>query len=193
MILTSHIKDGIELAREYGLREDVIQFTSQHHGTSMIRYFYFKALKEGKTSEQHMNDFRYDTELPTSKETALVMLADSVQAASTSLDDPAELEAMIHNVIRIPLEDGQLDESPLTLRDLELIEKSFFKTLRAMRHDRSGSFPKDEKIAQSSEHSQRSQQNPPQSTRENSHSHESGEAEPSELSSSERNNPRSLI
>jgi len=144
MILTSHIKDGVDLAREYGLREDIIQFITQHHGTAMIRFFYFKALKEGKITEDNIDDFRYDTDLPTSKETALVMLADSVQAASTSLENASELQEMIHNVMRIPLDDGQLSDSPLTLRDLELIEKSFFKTLRAMRHDRSGSFPKEQ-------------------------------------------------
>ena len=146
MILTSHIKEGIELAREYGLREDIVQFIAQHHGTSMIRYFYYKALKEGKTSEEFMNDFRYDTELPNTKETALVMLADSVQAASASLDDPSELEELIHKVMRTPLEDDQLIKSPLTLRDLEEIEASFFSTLRAMRHDRSGSFPKEQEV-----------------------------------------------
>ena len=146
MILTSHIKEGIELAREYGLREDIVQFIGQHHGTSMIRYFYYKALKEGKTSEEYMSDFRYDTELPNSKETALVMLADSVQAASASLDDPANLEEMIHKVMRTPLEDNQLIKSPLTLKDLQNIEASFFSTLRAMRHDRSGSFPKEQEV-----------------------------------------------
>jgi hypothetical protein len=141
MILTSHIKEGIELAHEYGLREDITQFISQHHGTSVIRFFYQKALKEGKATEQSMSDYRYDAELPKTKETAIVMLADVVEAASHSVPDPAQLKETVRRAIRTPLEDDQLIESPLTLRDLEQIERAFFATLRAMRHDRSGSYP----------------------------------------------------
>jgi len=141
MILMSHIKDGVELAREYGLREDVIRFIRQHHGTSVIRYFYLKALREGKASEESMDDYRYNAELPQTKETAVVMLADGVEAATHGLDDPAQLEETVREVIRSRVEDGQLRESPLTLRDLERIQEAFCETLRAMRHTRAGTFP----------------------------------------------------
>jgi len=142
MILTSHIKDGIELAREYGLREDIIQFIRQHHGTSVIQYFYLKALREGKASPHSMDDYRYDADPPQSRETAIVMLADGVEAASHDLEDPSQLEEVIEETIARPLKDGQLKDSPLTLRDLERIKRAFFETLRAMRHERSGSYPK---------------------------------------------------
>jgi len=151
MIITSHIKDGIELAREYGLREDVIQFIRQHHGTSVIRYFYLKALREGKADERSIDDYRYDSELPTTKETAIVMLADGVEAATHNVEDPAQFEEAVSEVIRSPLEDGQLRESPLTLRDLEQIKHAFVRTLRAMRHVRASSYPKAEEIKQAQE------------------------------------------
>lgn len=138
MILTSHVKEGIELAQEYGLRSDIVQFIRQHHGTSVIRYFYHKALREGKASADSMDDYRYATEHPQTKETAIVMLADGVEAASRSAADPSQLEEVIDEAIRIPFEDEQLKDSPLTLRDLERIKKSFFQTLRAMRHERTG-------------------------------------------------------
>jgi hypothetical protein len=140
MILTSHIKEGVELAREYGLREDVIQFIRQHHGTAVIRFFYLKALREGKAGA--MDDYRYAAELPQTKETAVVMLADGVEAATHSLEDSSRLKEVIAGAIRTPLEDGQLVESPLTLRDLEKIQQAFFETLRAMRHERTQAYPK---------------------------------------------------
>jgi len=140
MILTSHIKEGVELAREYGLREDVIQFIRQHHGTAVIRFFYLKALREGKAGE--MDDYRYAAELPKTKETAIVMLADGVEAATHSLEDTSRLKEVIAGAVRTPLDDGQLRESPLTLRDLEKIQQAFFETLRAMRHERTRAYPK---------------------------------------------------
>ena len=141
MILMSHIKDGVELAREYGLREDVIQFIRQHHGTTVIRYFYLKALREGKASAESMDDYRYNAELPQTKETAIVMLADGVEAATHGLDDLTQIDEVVREVVRSRVEDGQLRESPLTLRDLERIQEAFCETLRAMRHTRAGSFP----------------------------------------------------
>jgi len=146
MILTSHIKDGVELAKEYGLREDIIQFIRQHHGTSVIQYFYFKALQSGKASPHSMDDYRYDADHPQTQEAAIVMLADGVEAASRSLEDASQLEEVIEETIAKPLADGQLRASPLTLRDLEQIKRAFFETIRAMRHERSGSYPKDSEL-----------------------------------------------
>lgn len=140
-ILTAHIREGIELGRRYGLKEDVLRFIPQHHGTSVIRYFYVKALREGQ-EECSIDDFRYDAELPKTKETAIVMLADGVEASSRSVENGARLEELVEQVIRDKIEDGQLREAPLTLAELEKIKKAFVATLHAMKHGRPISFPK---------------------------------------------------
>ncbi len=140
-IITAHIREGIELGRRYGLKEDVLQFIPQHHGTSVIRYFYVKALREGQ-EECSIDDFRYDAELPKTKETAIVMLADGVEAASRSIENGARLEELVEQVIREKIEDGQLAEAPLTLAELEKIKRAFVATLHAMKHGRPISFPK---------------------------------------------------
>lgn len=139
-ILTAHIRDGLELGRRYGLKEDVLQFIPQHHGTSVIRYFYVKALREGQ-SPCSMDDFRYDAELPQTKEAAIVMLADGIEAASRALEDGARLEALVEETVREKLEDGQLSQAPLTLSDLEKIKAAFVATLHAMKHGRPVGFP----------------------------------------------------
>jgi len=137
VIITSHIKEGIELAKEYGLKEDMLQFIPQHHGRSVIRYFYLKALREsGKENTINMNDYRYEAELPKTKEAAILMLADSVEAASRTLEDSSHLEDFVEEMIREKLFDGQLNESPLTMADLAKIKGAFCETLRAMRHAR---------------------------------------------------------
>jgi hypothetical protein len=146
VILVSHIKEGIALAREYGLREDIIQFIRQHHGTSLIRYFYLKALREGKASSPSMDDYRYGAELPKTREAAIVMLADGVEAASRTAKDATHLEHIVAEAMKGPLQDDQLKESQLTLRDLEKIRQAFLETLRAMRHDRASSYPKDSEL-----------------------------------------------
>lgn len=137
VILTSHIKEGLELGKEFGLKEDVLQFIPQHHGRSVIRYFYLKALREGgKGSAINMNDYRYDAELPKTKEAAILMLADSVEAASRTLEDDSRLEDLVEEMIRGKLFDGQFNECPLTMADLAKIKEAFCETLRAMRHAR---------------------------------------------------------
>ena len=140
-ILTAHIRDGVELGRRYGLKGDILQFIPQHHGTSVIRYFYVKALREGQ-AKCSVSDFRYDAELPCTRETAIVMLADGVEAASRSLENGARLEALIEEAMRDKIEDGQLSQAPLTLAELEQIKKAFVATLHAMKHGRPISFPK---------------------------------------------------
>jgi cyclic-di-AMP phosphodiesterase PgpH len=140
-IITAHIRDGIELGRRYGLKEDVLQFIPQHHGTSVIRYFYLKALREGQ-SECSIDDFRYDAELPKTKETAIVMLADGIEAASRSIENGSRIETLVEEAIRERIEDGQLREAPLTLAELEKIKKAFVATLYAMKHGRPVHIPK---------------------------------------------------
>ena len=140
-IITAHIREGIELGRRYGLKEDVLQFIPQHHGTSVIRYFYVKALREGQ-EECSIDDFRYDAELPKTKETAIVMLADGIEAASRSIENGSRLETLVEEAIRERIEDGQLREAPLTLAELEKIKKAFVATLYAMKHGRPVHIPK---------------------------------------------------
>ena len=136
LILAAHVKDGLELAREHGLPKAVQDFIPQHHGTSIMEYFYDKAKKQmGDVSEAN---FRYPGPIPQNKEAAIVMLADSVESAVRSLGErtPARVRGMIREVTRKKLEDGQLDGSDLTLRDLRRIEESFLPVLMGVFHPR---------------------------------------------------------
>ncbi|MFQ6033446.1 MAG: HDIG domain-containing metalloprotein [Candidatus Bipolaricaulia bacterium] len=141
LILTAHVRKGIELGQRYGLREDVLRFIPEHHGTSVIRYFYVKALQEHKDEEISIDDYRYDAQLPRTKETAIIMLADSVEAAAR-VAESERLEEVIEEQIRAKLDDGQLDESPLTIADLHKVKKAFYETLRAMHHGRPEDYPR---------------------------------------------------
>ncbi len=143
LILTSHVKDGVELAREHKLGKEIIDIIEQHHGTSLISYFYEKARdnvekKSGKRPQVKEEDFRYPGPKPQTKEAGLVMLADVVEAASKTLVEPtaARIQGMVQKIINKVFSDGQLDECELTLKDLHEIAKSFNKTLSAMYHHR---------------------------------------------------------
>jgi hypothetical protein len=143
LILISHVKNGVELARRHKLGRDIIDIIRQHHGTSLITYFYEKAkaqegkkgAKLGKVNEEN---FRYPGPKPQTKEAGLVMLADFVEAASRSLVDPtaARIKGMVQKIINRVFSDGQLDECELTLKDLDQIAKSFNKTLSGIFHHR---------------------------------------------------------
>ncbi|MFW6049334.1 MAG: HDIG domain-containing metalloprotein [Candidatus Bipolaricaulota bacterium] len=145
IVLTSHIKQGIEMGKRYGLREDVLSFIPSHHGTSLIRYFYLKALREHREDvEFPEGDFRYEGELPMSKETSIIALADPVEAASHTLEDMGQdVEEMVDEQIDAKVEDGQLDFSPLTLGDVARIKAAFIDTLRAMDQRRVTNYPRD--------------------------------------------------
>lgn len=144
LIIISHVKEGMELARSFGLPEKVVDFIPQHHGTTMVSYFYDKAVrqaavrKNAKDPSVSETDFRYPGPKPQTKETGIVMLADSVEAYSRSIDDltAPKLEAAIENMIRQRFMDGQLDECDLTLRDLTRIKEAFFKILTGIHHQR---------------------------------------------------------
>jgi putative nucleotidyltransferase with HDIG domain len=140
LILAAHVRKGVELGRRHGLREDVLRFIPEHHGTSVIRYFYVKALQEQK-GEISMDDYRYEAEQPQTKESAIIMLADSVEAAAR-VAESERLEEVIEEQIRAKLDDGQLDESPLTIADLHKVKKAFYETLRAMHHGRPEDYPR---------------------------------------------------
>ncbi len=143
IVLTSHINQGIKLGKEYGLRDDVLNFIPTHHGTSLIRYFYLKALREHRDEvEFPEGDFRYEGRLPQSKETSIIALADPVEAASHTLEDSGQkLEEMVEEQVDNKIEDGQLDYSPLTLGDIARIKEAFTETLRAMDQRRVQNYP----------------------------------------------------
>lgn len=143
LILISHIKDGVELAEKHKLGREIIDIIRQHHGTSLIAFFYEKAKEQAekkgvKSFEVKEEDFRYPGPKPQTKEAGLVMLADVVEAASKTLVDPtaARIQGMVQKIINKVFSDGQLDECELTLKDLHEIAKSFNKTLNGIFHHR---------------------------------------------------------
>ncbi len=139
LVIRSHIKDGLELAVEYKLPPAVCELMGQHHGTSLVRYFYQKAEEEtGSGSTVLQQQFRYEGAKPHTKEGALLMLADAVEAASRTLVKPniGSIKDMVLKIIEEKLSDGQLDESELTFKDVSRITESFVRTLTSMLHAR---------------------------------------------------------
>lgn len=136
LIVTSHVKDGLEICTQHGIPAAIKAFVSEHHGTSTVTYFYKRALDLDSTVSE--TDFRYPGPRPRSPETAVVMIADSVESASRTLAKPTpqRVRALIERLIDQKQQAGQFDESPLTFRDLELITSAFEKTLTSMLHRR---------------------------------------------------------
>jgi putative nucleotidyltransferase with HDIG domain len=145
LIIAAHVKDGMALAREHDLPQEVIDFIPMHHGTTRIEFFYSKALRlaenspdETKIDEIKESDYRYPGPKPQTKETGILMLADAIEASARALEDPLpqKLEAMIDELIRRRLEEGELDECPLTLKDLTKIKGAFLGVLVGIHHSR---------------------------------------------------------
>jgi putative nucleotidyltransferase with HDIG domain len=138
LILVAHVKTGVEIAREDRLGQPIIDTIQQHHGTSLITYFYDKARQQKGDEAVNIDDFRYPGPRPQSRETALVMLADQVEAAARSISHPtpSRIRGLVQNLINKIFSDGQLDHCELTLKDLHEIAKSFTKILTAMYHHR---------------------------------------------------------
>jgi putative nucleotidyltransferase with HDIG domain len=138
LVITSHVAEGLEVAKEFKLPSKIQDIIQQHHGTSLVYYFYAQASESGEPSAMLEQQFRYEGPKPKSREAAIVMLADSVEAASRGLAKPSipTLEAMVRSIITDKLQDGQLDESELTFRDIGIIEKTFINTLTAALHAR---------------------------------------------------------
>jgi putative nucleotidyltransferase with HDIG domain len=140
LIVTSHVKDGVELAKENNLPAPIIDIIRQHHGTCLITYFYQKAkdAENPKLEEVREQEYRYTGPKPQSKEAAIVMLADAVEAASKTLTDPtpARVQGMVKRIINNIFVDGQLEECDLTLRDLHQIAKAFVRILTGIFHHR---------------------------------------------------------
>ncbi len=139
LVIINHVKDGVLLAKKHKLNSAIIQFIEQHHGTSLVFYFYRRALEESKNKEDVKEEvFRYTGPKPQTKETAIVLLADSVEAACRALETPnaQRIEEVVHTIINNKFIDAQLDECDLTLKDLNKIDKTFIRILSAIYHSR---------------------------------------------------------
>lgn len=138
LIITSHVRDGLEMQEEYRLPKPIRDICEQHHGTTILWYFYNKALEQDKSGTISADDFRYPGPKPQSKEAAIVMLCDAVEAAVRSMARPTpnRIESVIHKIIKDRLNDGQLDECDLTFKDLDKAADAFLRTLNGIYHAR---------------------------------------------------------
>ena len=148
-IITAHTTAGVQMAKERGLPKAIINIIQEHHGNSLVKFFYYKALKQYGADNVKEQDYRYQSCVPQSREAAIVMMADTVEAAvrsmvgqGKSLDD---VEEFIKMLIKDKLDDGQLDKSGLAISDLETIRKSFIEVFKGMYHNRVA-YPKKEEM-----------------------------------------------
>jgi putative nucleotidyltransferase with HDIG domain len=141
LIIAGHVRDGQELARQYGLPRELRAFIAEHHGTTLVEYFYHEAsvrtAAEGKPQPSE-SEFRYPGPKPQSKETAILMLADAVEGAVRAMPEPnrGRIEQIVHQIAMKRLMDGQLDECNMTLKDLRRVEDSLTRTLISIYHSR---------------------------------------------------------
>ena len=143
LIIVGHVKDGIELARNYNLPTVLFPFIQSHHGTTLIEYFYWQAVKQeeartGIEAEVSEDQYRYPGPKPKSREIAVVMITDAVESICRTLDEPtaSRIESVVRDVIMKRLADGQFDDCDITMRDLHLVEKSLVRTLLGIYHTR---------------------------------------------------------
>ncbi|SCN21789.1 phosphodiesterase [Clostridium sp. N3C] len=153
LIITSHVKDGLQLAKEYKLPLSIQEIIEQHHGNTLVKYFYITAKNVAENIEDiKEEDFRYPGPIPRSKEAAIIMLADSTEAAVRSLKDFSSegVKDMVDKIFKDKLNDGQLNGCDLTFLDLEKIKKVFLKTLTGMYHQRI-EYPEDKRMLKTEE------------------------------------------
>lgn len=140
LIIASHVREGLEMGRQYNLPQPVLDFITTHHGTSRIEYFYRKACEQADNPDAEVpeSEFRYPGPRPFSKETGVLMLADSLEAACRSLTDPTHkrLETMLDMIFQTRIDDGQLDDTDLTFRDLQQLKETFLSMLLGIHHVR---------------------------------------------------------
>jgi membrane-associated HD superfamily phosphohydrolase len=139
MIIHSHVRDGLEMARQNKLPDVIMDFIAQHHGTSLVSYFYHQACNrcaEGNTVFEE--DFRYPGPKPQNRETGIVLLCDGVEAAARTLSSPTpeKISELVNKIVRHHVEDGQLDESGLSLQDIARIRQSLIRSLQGIYHNR---------------------------------------------------------
>ncbi len=137
-IVTAHTRDGVMLAQQYHLPQEIQDIIIEHHGDTPVMYFYHKALKQADGQAVDIADFRYDGRRPQSKESAIIMLADTVEAAVRSMPDPTPkaIEEFIAKLVRGKIDDGQLNDAPLTLQDISKICRAFTTVLKGVFHER---------------------------------------------------------
>ncbi len=143
LIIIGHVKDGVDLAEQYNLPGQLIDFIEQHHGTTLVEYFYHEAARQAGESPDHKSNaeestFRYPGPKPQTREAGVMMLADAVESASRTLSDPTpkRLETLVHDISMKRLLDGQFEECALTLSELRKVEKSLVKSLIGIYHGR---------------------------------------------------------
>jgi hypothetical protein len=145
LIILGHVKDGLELAREFKLPQVLHQFIAEHHGTTVVRFFHHAATEKQAQIASGRHDrevpeaeFRYPGPTPRTRETAVLMLCDSVEGAVRALSEPTagRIEAVVHQIVMSRLNDGQFDECDITLREIRLVEESLVKSLIGIYHGR---------------------------------------------------------
>ncbi len=138
LIITSHVSDGLAMLEKAGLPKPIRDICATHHGTTILWYFFNKAREQDKNSTVKIDDYRYPGSKPKTRECAIVMICDAVEAAVRSMARPTpnRVEGVIRKIIRDRLEDGQLDECDLTLQDLDVMVGAFMKTLKGIYHSR---------------------------------------------------------
>lgn len=140
LIIVNHVKDGIEMAREYGLPGSLLPFIAQHHGTTIVEYFYNAAKGRRREGDQEIADsaYRYPGPKPQSRETAILMLADGVEGAVRAMSEPTpgRIEDLVAEIVRKRLMDGQFDECDLTFAELAIVQKTLVKALCSIYHAR---------------------------------------------------------
>jgi membrane-associated HD superfamily phosphohydrolase len=138
LILVSHVKDGVELARQEKLPEVIVEGIREHHGTTVMAYFYQKALETDSHASVNRDDFRYPGPRPRSREAATLMCADTVEAAVRSLRDPtsAQIRAMVSRLVDARAAEGELDDSGITLHELAVVRERLISMLTSVYHQR---------------------------------------------------------
>ena len=141
MIIKKHVKEGVELARQAGLGKDIVDIIKQHHGNSLISFFHSKACENLKTVDSSPileDNFRYTGPRPQSKEAAIVLIADSAEAAARSMKNPSpsSLKLMVNKVTIAKFKDNQFDECELTFRELTIIAETLYNRLLRNNHSR---------------------------------------------------------
>lgn len=140
LIIIGHVKDGVELAKEYNLPTSLLPFIQQHHGTTLVEFFYQRACDTCTPDQPNVSEtqYRYPGPKPKTREIAILMLADAVESATRAMQEPnaSRIETLVHDISLKRLHDGQFDECDLTMRELDLIERSLVKTLLGIYHGR---------------------------------------------------------
>ena len=137
-IISKHVQEGINLAKEYDIPKEIIDFIPMHHGTMVMSFFYEKAKKLYGEEKVNIEDYKYPGPKPNTKETAIIMLADGCESAVRSIDEPdaGKVENLISKIIKSRVDDSQLDDSPITFSDISKIKEAFTGILLGQHHRR---------------------------------------------------------